>query len=173
MDVTFVIELACEICDCVYVSTYWSTGFIFTMLQVSHRAGLWQRVVKTDRRMAMESSAAMTVRQPTWCMFSWYHLEPADTEHPCSSAVLVLSWLPLFLSSVLLPPCTISSSLCTPPAGFSPDPKLLWELPGISPGILWQSGCEKCLFQRAEKPEGNVPLFSCYTKLSYTRHNSA
>lgn len=115
----------------------------------------------------------MTVRHPTWSMVSWYLLEPADTEHPCSTAMLVLSWLLLFPSSVLLPPGTLSSSLCTPPADLSSDPKLLWELPGIFPGILWESGREKCLFQRAEKPEGSVPPFSCYTELGSTRHNFA
>lgn len=123
--------------------------------------------------MVMGPFAAMTVRQPTWSMASRYLLEPADTEQLCSTAVLVLSWLPLFPSSVLLPPSTISSSLCTPPAGLSPDPQLLWELPGIFPVILWESGHEKCLFQRAEKPEGSVPPFCCCTKFVSTRHNFA
>lgn len=50
-----------------------------------------------------------------------------DTEQLCSSAALVLVFLPLFPSPVLFHPSSISSSLYTPPVVLSLDLKLLLE----------------------------------------------
>lgn len=50
-----------------------------------------------------------------------------DTEQLCSSAALVLVFLPLFPSPVLFYPSSISSSLYTPPVVLSLDLKLLLE----------------------------------------------
>lgn len=99
-------------------------------------------------------------------MASWYLLEQADTEWLCSSALLVLSWLPPFPSPVLFPPTSISSSLFTPLTELSPDLKLLLEsfLTFFLEYYGSLSGSEKCLSHRAEKAEGSVQPSSCYTR---------
>lgn len=99
-------------------------------------------------------------------MASWYLLEQADTEWLCSSALLVLSWLPPFPSLVLFPPTSISSSLFTPLTELSPDLKLLLEsfLTFFLEYYGSLSRSEKCLLHRAEKAEGSVQPSSCYTR---------
>lgn len=89
------------------------------------------------------------------------------------------SLLVVFASPVLFTPISVPSSLCIPTAGLSPDPKFL--LLSVLAFFLEYCcrrygslcGSVKCLLRRAEKAEGSVQPFSCYTTVSSTRHDFA
>ena len=128
------IELAREIRDCVYVSgiilKYWV--YFYTTSGLIHCGTLTHSCQDSQTGCCGVfccDGTGTPVGQPEQSVAPWYVPEQADdTEQLCSSAALVLSWLPLFPSPVLFPPTSISSSLCTPPAGLSPDPRLLLEI---------------------------------------------
>lgn len=96
MDVTFMIELACEIRDCVYVSgiilKYWV--YFYTTSDLTHCRTLTH--IRQDSQtgccgVLCSDGTGIPAGQPAQSTASWYLPEQADTERLCSSAVLVLS----------------------------------------------------------------------------------
>lgn len=169
------IELAREIHDCIYISGIILNGWVYfyTTSSLTHCGTLTHSCQNSQTGccgVLCCDGTGTPEGQRTRSIASCYLPEQSSMNY---------SFLVVFASPVLFTPTNVPRSLCIPTAGLSPDPKffllsvLAFFLEYCCRRYGSLCGSVKCLLHRAEKAEGSVQPFSCYTTLSSTRHDFA